>query len=61
MFVDFMTCKIRDPYSGHLMQLPVRGKDCTHAQCFDLKSFIYLIWNSKNRLWRCPVCAKEAK
>lgn len=43
------------------MEMPVRGVNCRHAQCFDLKSHVYFTWASKNKTWRCPVCCLEAR
>lgn len=34
--------------------IPIRGNNCTHLQCFDLESYLFL--NRERSLWRCPVC-----
>uniref|UniRef100_A0AAV2IS61 SP-RING-type domain-containing protein n=1 Tax=Knipowitschia caucasica TaxID=637954 RepID=A0AAV2IS61_KNICA len=40
------------------IQLPARGHDCRHIQCFDLESYLQL--NCERGTWRCPVCNKTA-
>ncbi|XP_037322439.2 zinc finger MIZ domain-containing protein 1a isoform X3 [Pungitius pungitius] len=40
------------------IQLPARGHDCKHVQCFDLESYLQL--NCERGTWRCPVCNKTA-
>ncbi|NXW25357.1 ZMIZ2 protein, partial [Circaetus pectoralis] len=40
------------------VQLPARGHDCRHIQCFDLESYLQL--NCERGTWRCPVCNKTA-
>lgn len=43
-----------DPITGNQISLPCRGANCTHFQCFDLRSFIERALNENS--WNCPVC-----
>jgi len=47
-----LLCKV----SMSAIQTPVRGKNCKHIQCFDLRN--YLLSNStvSGSRWRCVVC-----
>jgi len=50
-----------DPFSGKLINTPVRGLKCRHGQCFDLKTYLTFMAGLPNRNWKCPVCSREAK
>lgn len=54
-------CSLYDPFTHCLIDIPVRGPQCIHGQCFDLKTFLALMYATKSRTWKCPVCRKEAK
>lgn len=43
-----------DPISGNIIDHPCRGVNCTHIQCFDLRSFIERALNDNS--WICPIC-----
>lgn len=45
---------LKCPITYRRINLPARGHDCKHIQCFDLQS--YLQMNSERGTWRCPVC-----
>lgn len=45
---------IADPISGRQIMQPCRGVNCTHIQCFDLRSFIEKALNENS--WACPIC-----
>jgi hypothetical protein len=47
---------VNDPTSMQLIDIPVRGRECKHTQCYDLK--YYMEMNSFNyvRRWFCPCC-----
>lgn len=47
-----------DPFTWNIIDMPVRGNKCTHAQCFDLKTFLSFMYVQKARSWKCPVCNK---
>ena len=42
------------PLSNQKMELPGRGVDFSHYQCFDLKSFIKR--GIESNCWECPIC-----
>ncbi|CAD8191555.1 unnamed protein product [Paramecium octaurelia] len=51
-----LSINLLDPFTTQQLQLPARGKNCQHVNCFDLNTF--LIFNSqpnKSR-WTCPYC-----
>uniref|UniRef100_A0A2K5QBK1 Zinc finger MIZ-type containing 2 n=1 Tax=Cebus imitator TaxID=2715852 RepID=A0A2K5QBK1_CEBIM len=45
---------LKCPITFRRIQLPARGHDCRHIQCFDLESYLQL--NCERGTWRCPVC-----
>uniref|UniRef100_A0A4W3HA06 Zinc finger, MIZ-type containing 1a n=1 Tax=Callorhinchus milii TaxID=7868 RepID=A0A4W3HA06_CALMI len=45
---------LKCPITFRRIQLPARGHDCKHVQCFDLESYLQL--NCERGTWRCPVC-----
>ncbi|XP_041856307.1 zinc finger MIZ domain-containing protein 2-like [Melanotaenia boesemani] len=49
---------LKCPITFRRIQLPARGHDCRHIQCFDLESYLQL--NCERGTWRCPVCNKAA-
>ncbi|CAF98642.1 unnamed protein product, partial [Tetraodon nigroviridis] len=49
---------LKCPITFRRIQLPARGHDCKHVQCFDLESYLQL--NCERGTWRCPVCNKAA-
>ncbi|XP_016326460.1 zinc finger MIZ domain-containing protein 1-like isoform X1 [Sinocyclocheilus anshuiensis] len=49
---------LKCPITFRRIQLPARGYDCKHMQCFDLESYLEL--NCERGSWRCPVCNKAA-
>ncbi|EPY23579.1 hypothetical protein AGDE_12792 [Angomonas deanei] len=42
------------PISQATMQVPVRGTNCGHLQCFDMSAF--LLGGSRSYYWNCPLC-----
>lgn len=42
------------PLSLSRIEEPVKGKQCKHARCFDLSSFLYL--SAQSWVWQCPIC-----
>jgi hypothetical protein len=53
-FIFPLTC----PVSQQLLVTPVRGEQCGHWQCFDLRSFVESNAHVTGTRWQCPVCAK---
>ncbi|KAF3924248.1 hypothetical protein ABW21_db0204355 [Orbilia brochopaga] len=59
-----MSMPIICPNSQRMMDVPVRGQDCKHLECFDLKSFLTgrVKLNSGFSVpdgWGCPICGCE--
>ncbi|EPS41408.1 hypothetical protein H072_4692 [Dactylellina haptotyla CBS 200.50] len=61
---DTVIVSITCPMSQQLIDIPVRGKDCKHLDCFDLKGYL----TSRTKLcpgfsvpdsWKCPICSCE--
>lgn len=61
-----LNISIYDPFSASsICDIPVRTKSCAHNDCFDLEIFL----NSRTRtgdvtradVWRCPICAADAR
>ncbi|KAI1876275.1 uncharacterized protein JN550_001771 [Neoarthrinium moseri] len=40
MVVSDLSINLADPFSYTLWAIPVRGKDCTHLECFDLETWL---------------------
>ena len=45
---------LKCPITYRKINIPARGHDCKHIQCFDLES--YLKFNVDKGNWKCPVC-----
>mmetsp|Transcript_46824 Transcript_46824/g.41891 ORF Transcript_46824/g.41891 Transcript_46824/m.41891 type:complete len:297 (-) Transcript_46824:53-943(-) len=50
---------LRCPLSICRISVPVRGTECLHPQCVDLRTF--LSFSHKTGIWQCPVCLKPLK
>lgn len=59
MGIDSMFATVKDPLSKTRMELPARGIDCIHLQCFDAKQFLQM--NEQKQTWSCPLCKKKVK
>jgi len=61
------TVSIVDPISLCRIETPVRGRQCTHLQVFDLQPYIefnHMVERSRcklSKLWNCPVCGQHVK
>jgi hypothetical protein len=44
------------PLSIRRLRIPARGKNCKHAQCLDLETF--LDYCHQNSIWQCTICHK---
>ena len=59
---EFLTTSIRlslkCPLGLCLMKVPVRGKDCTHIQCFDLDTFLQFNRRQTSEGFKCSICHK---
>lgn len=47
------------PYTLKLINIPTRGKDCRHLDCFDLERFI-IAQKYEHFSWKCPICKGPA-
>lgn len=47
---------LRCPIGKTVIETPVRGRDCNHLQCFDLRNFLHANKNPSSGRWRCGVC-----
>lgn len=47
---------IRCPLGLCVIDLPARGRNCKHLQCFDLKTFLVFNRKARSKAWRCTVC-----
>lgn len=61
---DTVTVSVTCPMSQQIIDVPVRGKDCQHLDCFDLKGYL----TSRTKFpsgfsvpdsWKCPICSCE--
>ncbi|KAF8822363.1 MIZ/SP-RING zinc finger domain-containing protein [Cardiosporidium cionae] len=51
--------KLTCPVIFTRMELPCRGRNCTHLQCYDLNGFLQITRNMRayKMRWKCPVCS----
>ena len=47
---------LRCPLTHLLIDIPVRGWRCKHIQCFDLRTYLLIMGETKVRRWQCPIC-----
>ena len=62
---------LTDPFTANIFVVPVRGKDCTHIQCFDLDTFLSTrsggVTKDKPEQpcspdeFRCPICKGDVR
>ncbi|XP_050546426.1 E3 SUMO-protein ligase PIAS1-like [Daktulosphaira vitifoliae] len=57
MGVDSLIATVKDPLSKKKMELPARGVNCIHMQCFDAIQFLQM--NEQKQTWSCPLCKKK--
>jgi len=55
--MDSLKVSLICPYSRTRMLIPIRSRNCSHLQCFDLSN--YLQMNKLKPSWKCPVCGKH--
>ena len=53
---DSLKASLVCPLSKKRIEIPARGNDCKHLDCFDLKA--HLVMNDKRSEWLCPICNK---
>ncbi|GKZ17502.1 hypothetical protein AbraIFM66951_004402 [Aspergillus brasiliensis] len=55
-----------DPFTARVFNRPVRGRLCTHQECFDHETYITTraLKSGRRTLredWRCPICKQDAR
>ncbi|XP_042145113.1 E3 SUMO-protein ligase PIAS2-like [Ixodes scapularis] len=61
VIVDFLTVSLNCPLKKTRLQVPCRGVDCRHVQCFDALAYLELNESTLRPFWRCPVCDQSVK
>ena len=56
MEVPSLTISLRCPLGRGILDVPVRGPECTHMECFDMVTFVK--WGIQRKKYACPVCSK---
>jgi hypothetical protein len=67
--VSSLTISLLDPFlADRIWDIPVRGTDCRHTECFDLEIFLSQCkpreepgYPSMPDCWRCPICRGDAR
>ena len=58
---------ITDPYTSNIFEIPTRGKNCRHNQCFDLDVFLQTRASKvpsqpcEPDQFKCPICGGDAR
>lgn len=58
---------MQDPLTRRICQIPVRGRNCLHFECFDLDAFLQgrpfksVNGASEADCWKCPICAGDVR
>ncbi|KAF7874293.1 hypothetical protein EAF04_002965 [Stromatinia cepivora] len=60
---------LTDPFTSRIFEIPVRGKNCLHRECFDLATFLLTRVSKPKRpeqpsmidVWKCPLCSADAR
>nr|KMM70017.1 MIZ zinc finger domain-containing protein [Coccidioides posadasii RMSCC 3488] len=62
---DYIAIDLVDPFMARIFEIPVRGKLCSHWECFDLDTFLATrptgTGHSMAENWKCPICRKDAR
>ncbi|KAI0201908.1 hypothetical protein F4808DRAFT_87788 [Astrocystis sublimbata] len=67
---DGISIDLADPFTSTIFQVPVRGKTCTHLECFDLEIWLNTRLGKKSLnatepsfvdKWKCPLCDGDAR
>ena len=64
---DSITIDLIDPFTARVCDVPARGIDCTHHECFDLDVFLKTrqlqVGGSGKPAasWKCPICRCDAR
>lgn len=60
---------LADPFTARIFEIPVRGVNCIHRECFDLQTFLVTRQSKAKRpdqpcmidVWKCPLCNRDAR
>ncbi|KAL9605447.1 MAG: hypothetical protein Q9179_001359 [Wetmoreana sp. 5 TL-2023] len=61
------TLNLADPYTSYIWDVPMRGKNCRHDECFDLDTFLQTRSSRKPNQpcdadqFKCPICGGDAR
>lgn len=66
---DCLSVRVADPFSSTMFEVPVRGVDCKHLECFDLETWLQTRPRKPKGKeepslvdgWRCPICGLDAR
>ena len=73
---ETLSVSIADPFSSAMFEVPIRGADCKHLECFDLETWLQTRplkpkLNGGKRsiggepslvdVWKCPICSLDAR
>ncbi|KAH6985666.1 hypothetical protein BKA56DRAFT_613100 [Ilyonectria sp. MPI-CAGE-AT-0026] len=74
---ETLLVSLADPFSASMVEIPVRGVDCLHLECFDLETWLQTRpskpaqkggGSSQNGeepsmvdVWKCPICDLDAR
>lgn len=61
-----ITIDLTDPFTSCMWEVPVRGQNCRHNQCFDLNVFLQTRGSKTSNLsapeqFKCPICGSDAR
>ncbi|KAF7953124.1 hypothetical protein EAE96_006342 [Botrytis aclada] len=67
--VTDLSIGLTDPFTSMIFEIPVRGKNCLHQECFDLVTFLSTRPSKPKRpdqpcmvdVWKCPLCSEDAR
>ncbi|KAL1958408.1 hypothetical protein VTO42DRAFT_4509 [Malbranchea cinnamomea] len=67
-FVDeYVSVNLVDPFMARIVDIPVRGKSCSHPDCFDLETYLStrlsktVRGNGMAEAWKCPICRGDTR
>jgi hypothetical protein len=66
-----LNISLTDPFSFQTVNVPVRGVDCKHLDCFDLRTWLETRPRKPTKhgrkepslidVWKCPICDRDAR
>ena len=59
-FHSYIIITLNCPITKKRLSIPTRGSKCKHVECFDLKGYIFLNYQTKTPDWLCPICNVKA-